>query len=145
MKLAFLRPIWDRVALIVRRGLQVVAALLTLVTLSDWVFYALNAAPFFDFGWGGLLVLALALILWNVEELARQITQHYIGPWQAEARQAQDQLTLLKIELRSANRTVDQLRATISRLEANERRRQANEALERLKPPSIHQSFEGEM
>src|SRR5437660_48501 len=110
---------WNRFALVGRRVLRVIAVLLTVLTLSDWPFYALSAKPLFDFGWGGLLVLVLAYILWDVKGLAESIRAYYIGPWQEQAQEAQVEASYLSAELEAAQATIEQLNTKLNKLEAN--------------------------
>lgn len=134
---------WSKFAAIFTRLLQVIGVLLALIAVSDWPFYALNAHPFFDFGWGGLLLLVLAYILADMKSLAEAIREHYIGRWEAQYQSSQAQIAGLKITLKVTEEQNEQLLHRVEELEAQLKRQTAQTALHRLKPSQ--QAFEEEL
>ena len=135
--------IWNTLALVLTRILQGIAILLVLVEVSDWPFYALNARPFFDFGWGGLLLLLLAYMLADLKSLALAIHDHYIGPYQKQHRHHEQEIIRLKANLEATQDQNGQLLRRVAELEAQVRTQAANAALNRLKP--VNESFGEEL
>src|SRR5690349_9203092 len=142
MKIRLLK-IWNTLALVLTRLLRGIAILLVLVEVSDWPFYALNARPFFDFGWGGLLLLLLAYMLADLKSLALAIHDHYIGPYQEQHRHDEQEIIRLKANLEATQDQNGQLLRRVAELEAQVRTQAANAALNRLKP--VNESFGEEL
>jgi hypothetical protein len=138
-----LSRLWDRVAAVILKMFKGIGLVLFGVVVMDWGFYALNQPPPIGTGWGGLLVLTLALLLFRLQSLAEAVHQHYIGPWSTLHTHDQQELARLKNELKTALAKNKQLSEKLNELEALQRQKAAEAALERLNP--TRQVFQEEL